>query len=446
MNTVLKLALSLAFLLLPRISLAAPGDVLWQDHFDREGNKLDEASGIAFGGGRVFAVGRTRTTAGGQAFSVRAYNGPNGALLWQDHFDREATGFDEAVDVAFNSGRVFVVGTTGTAAGGQAFSVRAYNGPNGALLWQDHFDMQANRLDEAVAVAATSDRVFAVGRTRTLAGGDAFSVRAYNATNGTLLWQNHFNREGALPDEARGVVVGDNRVFVVGRTSTTAGGLAFSVRAYNAANGPLVWQNHFDREGTKQDEAIAVAFSNGRVFVVGTTETTAGGFAFSVRVHNANNGAILWQDHFDRQGALLDEAFDVVVGGDRVFVVGRTDTVAGGLAFAVRAYNAANGTLLWQSHFDREGNKSDEAHAVAFNTGKVFVVGKTQNAAGGDAFAIRVHSAATGALFWQNHFNREGALPDEARDVVATADGVFVAGTTKTHQGGPAFSVRAHSP
>jgi hypothetical protein len=51
-------------------------------------------------------------------------------------------------------------------------------------------------------------------------------------------------------------------------------------------------------------------------------------------------GSLLWGDYYDREGALIDEAYAIAVQGNRVFVAGTTQTAVGGLAFTVRAYSA----------------------------------------------------------------------------------------------------------
>src|SRR3989338_2877192 len=49
-----------------------------------------------------------------------------------------------------------------------------------------------------------------------------------------FLWQNTSNREGNLVDWVTGVTVRDGRVFVVGESETTAGSGAFAVKAYDS--------------------------------------------------------------------------------------------------------------------------------------------------------------------------------------------------------------------
>ncbi|HHT9133007.1 MAG TPA: outer membrane protein assembly factor BamB family protein, partial [Candidatus Tripitaka californicus] len=183
----------------------------------------------------------------------------------------------------------------------------------------------------------------------------------YNTANGTVLWQDNYDREGALDDAATAVAVSGSTLYVAGHTRTTAGGYAFSVRTYNANNGTLLWENYYDREGDLNDWANAVAVRGNRMFVAGLTRTTSGGNAFTTRAHKANNGSSLWGDYYDRNTAFSDVAFSVVVGGSTVYTVGFSADSALDYAFAIRALNATNGTVLWQDNYDREEGELDDA-------------------------------------------------------------------------------------
>jgi hypothetical protein len=48
-------------------------------------------------------------------------------VTWEEHYDRELDGSDEARAIAVSGNRVFVAGTTETAEGYRAFTVRAYS-------------------------------------------------------------------------------------------------------------------------------------------------------------------------------------------------------------------------------------------------------------------------------------------------------------------------------
>ena len=451
MKPVLSLALSLSFLLLSSV-LVATGTwpllrdvtLLWQDNSDREGDLWDMAGSVAVKGDRVFAVGESETTAGSGAFSVKAYNAKNGALLWESYYDREGDGWDSASDVVVDGNKVFVNGYTATVAGDTAFTVRAYNAKNGKLLWEDNYDREGDGWDSAWGMTVHDNKVFSVGQTTSTAGGSAFAVRAYNAKNGALLWEDNYDREGSIWDAAYRAVAKDNRLFVVGQAGATAGGNSFVVRAYDTSNGALLWQDNYDREGDLEDRAFDVVVEGSKVFVVGQTETAAGGGALTVRAYDASNGALLWQDNYDREGALADIAWEAAVKGGRLFVVGESETAAGGGAYTIRAYKTSNGQLLWEDNYDREGSFQDIGLNVAVVGNAVYTTGTTETA-NGNALTVRAYNASNGNLLYEDYQTPEASLQENWAIGIATeGDKVFVSGTTETTAGGASFAVRAY--
>ena len=457
MKPFLSLALSLSFLLLSSVPvvgatwpLLPDTTLLWQDVYNREGNLLDYAADVAVKDGRVFVVGDSETTAGSSAFAVRAYDAKNGALLWESNYDREGEGFDEAGHVVVDGNKVFVSGTTVTATGGNAYTVRAYNARNGALLWQNNYDREGDLFDMSWGMTVKDNRVFAVGTTETDASGAAFAVRALDATNGNLLWEDNYDREGGVSiwDAAYRAVAKGNRVFVTGQTGSIAGGSAFAVRAYNATNGNLLWQDNYDREGEGYDWAYETVVEGNKLFVVGGTDTAAGGNAFAVRAYNVTNGNLLWQDNYDREGDLYDATWGVAVRNGRLFVIGESETAAGGSAFAIRAYKTSNGNLLWEDYYDREGSFRDSALEVAVECNTVYAVGGTETASG-NAYTVRAYNAKDGRLVYEDYQTPEPSLEaplywNWGTTVATEGERVLTAGVTETTAGGMALTVRAY--
>jgi glucose dehydrogenase len=214
---------------------AATGALVWSDQVDGEGGD-DNALGVAVEGRRVYAAGTV-----GADFFLRAYNARTGAVLWEERLDLGG-GPDLARTVAARGGRVFAAGRGTNAAGNLDFLVRAYDARTGELLWHDQAD-GAGGDDAATALAVKGGHVFAAGP---VSGEDAtcvtvgsgsclFTVRAYAGTTGALLWENRRANAGGndFPVE---VGVANRRVFAVGRVTNASGGADYVVRALEAGS------------------------------------------------------------------------------------------------------------------------------------------------------------------------------------------------------------------
>ena len=119
MKTLFNLSFLVTILIFCEFVYAAPGRFLWGDNFEREGDLDDIANVVAVQGTTVFVAGATETSAGGSAFTVRAYSIKDGNLLWENSYDREGTGNDVATAIAAQGTTVFVAGATETSAGGE---------------------------------------------------------------------------------------------------------------------------------------------------------------------------------------------------------------------------------------------------------------------------------------------------------------------------------------
>src|SRR5262249_36911973 len=123
--------------------------------------------------------------------SVPAQNAP-GALLWQDRLDHGPR--DQALDVAVGGTPVFLVGAGQNSSNpSRDWLVRAYDTSDGTLLWEDQRD-EAGFADVAELVAVEGGLVFVAGTVFDAIPNSGLVnpnvvVRAYDARTGVLHWQ-----------------------------------------------------------------------------------------------------------------------------------------------------------------------------------------------------------------------------------------------------------------
>lgn len=169
-------------------------------------------------------------------------------------------------------------------------------GSQGRLLWQQSFEIEEPG-DFPRAVMAAHNAVFVAGNSRpTAATGTDLVLRAYDARTGNLRWKDQFDL-ASFNDSSAGIVSIGELVVVAGYAQTATGDTDFLVRAYRSRDGALAWQDRYNRAGNN-DSALLVATSGERLFVAGVTN---GGTNpdLLVRTYHAKRGTLVWQDHFD---------------------------------------------------------------------------------------------------------------------------------------------------
>lgn len=182
---------------------ARNGLLLWQ-----ESRALECLSAAAAELGRVFVAGATRGAQCGEAWVVRAYDTGTGSLLWQDTFDGGASTW--ASGLAVGGGRVFAVGDTWPGTERHHAVVRAYDSQTGNLLWQKQIGAGGGFSN---AVALEEEYVFVAENRRV----SKFFVRAHIARTGRIVWKSLFNEPDTY-DQVSRLAVAEGRVFAVGST------------------------------------------------------------------------------------------------------------------------------------------------------------------------------------------------------------------------------------
>ena len=332
-------------LLLTGVCAAGPSGVKWTSYYMTASD--GQAQGVACYGNKVYAAGNywdpTKTPVDGSPALI-AYNVKTGAASPITLFE-SSPGMINAVRTY--GGRIYATGQYVTTGYQQHAFVSAYS-PKGDMIWEQLWLDSGNKMVNDITMI--SNRVIAAG----IDGANAFNVAALNGANGNVLWSTSSETLGS----AFAVTASNGRVFAVGRYLDWANyRTKFAVRAFNAATGALLWEDSQGTAGQETSynfsEAFGVAASANRVYVVGSLHNDDyddGGAAFAVRAYDARTGGLIWKDYYNFYTYFDDSANAVVLQGNVLLVGGHVARQGGGKAFTVRAYNATNGTVPLDEH------------------------------------------------------------------------------------------------
>ena len=202
-----------------------------------------------------------------------------------------------------------------------------------------------------------------------------------------------------------------------------------------AAGGNLLWEDQFDGMAHSFDSAQAVTTLGAQVFVAGLVRNSSSSIGitdFAVRAYDAKTGELLWQDAIN--GGQLSGAYAIAASGGRVFVGGVFQDVSS--AFVLRAYDANTGTLLWNDVVIAEVGCSRN-FSIAADGNNVFAVGCLAG-----NFGVRAYDAKAGQLLWEDRVGVDG---DTALAVAVQGNSIFVAGHIENGGSSHGITVRTYN-
>ena len=393
--------------------------LIWETVVDPSGG-YDLIRAITLTRHAVVVVGNASNSAEGiDDFVVQSLRRANGAVRWTDHVP-EAPSILTGVQVASAQGRLFASGYSSGAPAETDIVVRGYEAATGRLLWNSVWD--TGRDDTPQAIAANAAVVVVVGYGADATPGHAvnFIVRAYDASNGTVLWEDHVDRPD-LESEAWTVAITGNRVYVAGNT-VLGDRRDLLVRAYNASSGTLAWE--MTRASTSP---TSVKAAGGRVFVAGVSSTHSYIGAF-----DAKRGGLLWEDEgTDSSGNFRDLA----VQGQRIAAVGFSQSTV-----LLRAYDVESGILEWDARQAAPDHVKGSGMTVALNDRAVYIGGQVGSFFVSNLF-VRGFDAEHGTLLWED-FSTNTTGSANAVDMVLGKNRLFVA--AQVVNATQDFSIRAY--
>jgi sugar lactone lactonase YvrE len=236
-----------------------------------------------------------------------------------------------------------------------------------------------------------------------------------SAAGGARLWVARF-RDHDQQNDAQAVVTSPDgsTAYVTGLSGTDTGQSHITTVAYHAATGTRRWVARYFGLGVSGPTSVAISPDGSRLFVAGFTVPPGSALPtrFAVVAYNASTGAMLWAQHPFNSGT----ATSVAVSPDSatVYATGTIgDQVDGRGSVATFAFDAATGARRWLAVFHGMRPSAVAQSVAASPDGqKVFVLSPVTSSSGNRFLATLAYGAATGAAVWTRFASGTADTPE----------------------------------
>jgi subtilisin family serine protease len=364
----------------------------------------------------VYVVGSTNNGSNGNDILIQKFN-KLGDLLWEQSFNgganAEDIGADIFVDASYN---VYVTGgATQTTQNNLDLVVLKYNS-SGVLQWSYFYNFGGSPIPYDGGTAITGDNNGSIYVTGTSAGTNTmtdFVTIKLNSSNGTQVWTSRYDfaQLNEVPSKIR---VSGSSIIVTGASqSTQTPSIKWELATvrYNSSNGNQVGLSRTGGNSSSGiDEANDLTIdNNGNVYVVGTTNNQNTGHDITILKFN-DDLQLLWQQTFNGHG-LEDKGYGIKTDSQgNVYAVGYVTNPNQGKNHSILKYNSS-GTLQWSREFNGLANQDDEAAQLVVRGDRIFVTGAARNGAYSDI--VTMGYTADGEIFSVKSFESPYSLNDK---------------------------------
>lgn len=306
---------------------AATGDTLWVKRYNGPGNGGDYAFSIFVdGAGNVYAAGRTDVS-GLQKFVVLKFdasgNIPSG---WPAIYSAGiSNNFDEAHSVKVdNSGNVYVTGLSGSSTVTTTHDYMTLKiNSSGIVQWAKKYNGNANTDDNAVALVldAAQSNIFVSGYSSRLGTNQDFVTIKYNSNGDSIAAAIYNSPSNGIDLAASMTIDASDNIYLTGPSAGSGTFFDYATIAYNSNLGQLWVSRYVGPSG--DDVPKSIAFSQGFVYVTGSSLGSGTGTDFLTVRYNASNGAESWNKRENYEASGNDAANSIaILDSNSVFVTG----------------------------------------------------------------------------------------------------------------------------
>ncbi len=395
--------------------LASLPTLLWESRYNGPDNLEDRAAAmVADSIGNCWVAGFSYGLGTDFQFTVAAF-APDGRLRWSQRYGSPANSEDRAWVIARDSTGAIVAagGTLADPATGWDVLLARYDADSGTTHWLHRLDLPWHSDDRiaALGITASNNPIAAVTSRRSGGRRDTDIVLVLFSADGETLWTRSWDGASRGNDEAVALALGDNSVYVVGRT--TSGGLSTDIVLLRFdLDGTLVWSRTIDGPGRATDFPAQVVYRAGQVFVAGTVTGLATSYDWYVAVFDSN-GRNRWHHQWDGNGRSdILEAIALDSAGT-VIATGHTTSVDAGIDAAIVKLDAA-GRRVWTRRYNGERNSTDRGWRIAIGPEGPVVAASSVGSSGFPELVL-LGLSPTGDSLWA--WRRPNPVPGETRPV-----------------------------
>lgn len=419
-KTIRRSFLSLAAAaLLASPAAAAPGDINWQEQFDHAGGQ-DTVTAMDLRGQKLLIVGGVAPSVPGgtvDTWRIRAYDATDGGSIeWEATYTNPDGGEVTLGGLSSSGNRVFVTGSRETPAGNHTMLLKVFHGKKGTLFYEEEIDLSPD--DARGRATFLKGRAgWVVGsRTDAVSGKTKWWIRAYDAKDGALRWEEFPDGETDDPRGATHIFLQGSTLVIAGVAEDSGGTTDWRIRAYKTKVATLLWEEFYD-SGEGDDEIVGLK-GMGKRFLIGGTVATATGSNMRLLAVTTKEGEFLWDEEISEGDNNVAHA--IVGHGPCAFMAGTVDD-----DFYIKGYATFTGANMWDDRVDSGG--VDGALAMAsFGSKTVFAAGFVDEGNGDGDLFIRNYSFHTGDIVWEEEQDVDG--DDQITGIVAKGKNVFTIG------------------
>jgi hypothetical protein len=343
---------------------------------------------------------------------VNAGQLPGVEEAWVAQYNGSFSYWEEVTDLALSEDGVYVTGFEYTDYVTRAFATVKYDNA-GRKLWSRNYGLGGvNGSAQANAVVVdSSGNVFVTGWSYEYVPGPPETIICDAATlkydpNGNLLWEHRYRLPGINNQPQDIVIDSAGNAYVAGAAwvGDAAGGFDLMLLKYSP-DGVLLWDRTIGKAGDRWDVGYAVALDpNENPVVAGYTEPSLfDDITFGYLVKYSASGNLQWQrEHISYTNA--STWWHVVINAaGQIYAFGEIAPL-GDLYHVWTSQYSANGTLLWDRHYDGSASDANYAGDIALTpSGGVVVCGTSWDfgAQGGFTQIVTLRYEPDGTQMWQ---------------------------------------------